>query len=277
MGLAHQAGNEVTLSYRQDRFSRIKERNSTRVEECARNGKLKVLFNSSPLEFRENAVVIEVKGERMELPNDFVWIFAGGTPPNDFLKKVGVQLGSRDLTVEASKEAREQKAVKKEKQAVKTPEAPAPAPVEATAEVKLGIPGEELPKVSYCVDDAQRYEDKDILIIGGGDTAIRAALALGYSGRNRVTLTYRGDHFQRGPAHNRQLVDRLEHEKKVRILRNATVAAITNDSVMVSVAGRLAEIPNDFVFILIGAESEQLFQTPAPPDAPSLARPGVYS
>ena len=277
MGLAHQAGNEVTLSYRQDRFSRIKERNSTRVEECARNGKLKVLFNSSPLEFRENAVVIEVKGERMELPNDFVWIFAGGTPPNDFLKKVGVQLGSRDLTVEASKEAREQKAVKKEKQAVKTPEAPAPAPVEATAEVKLGIPGEELPKVSYCVDDAQRYEDKDILIIGGGDTAIRAALALGYSGRNRVTLTYRGDHFQRGPAHNRQLVDRLEHEKKVRILRNATVAAITNDSVMVSVAGRLAEIPNDFVFILIGSESEQLFQTPAPPDAPSLARPGVYS
>src|SRR5213082_2860334 len=104
MGLAHQAGNEVTLSYRQDRFSRIKERNSTRVEECARNGKLKVLFKSSPLEFRENAVVIEVKGERMELPNDFVWIFAGGTPPNDFLKKVGVQLGSRDLTVEASKD-----------------------------------------------------------------------------------------------------------------------------------------------------------------------------
>ncbi|PYX84014.1 MAG: hypothetical protein DMG70_08095 [Acidobacteria bacterium] len=274
MGLAHQVGNEVTLSYRQDRFSRIKERNSTRVEECVRSGKLKVLFNSTPLEFREHAVVLEVKGERMEIPNDFVWIFAGGTPPYDFLKKIGVQLGSHDLTVEASKEAREQKAAKKEKEVVKTPEAPV---VEAFAEAKLGIAGEDLPKVAYRLDDAQRYEDKDILIIGGGDSAIRAALALGYSGRNRVTLTYRGDHFQRGPTHNRQLVDRLEHEKKVRILRNATVAAITNDSVLVTVAGRPAEIPNDLVFILIDSESEQLFQTPPPAATRTLVRPGSYS
>ena len=274
MGLAHQVGNEVTLSYRQDRFSRIKERNSTRVEECVRSGKLKVLFSSTPLEFREHAVVLEVKGERMEIPNDFVWIFAGGTPPYDFLKKIGVQLGSHDLTVEASKEAREQKAAKKEKEVVKTPEAPV---VEAFAEAKLGIAGEDLPKVAYRLDDAQRYEDKDILIIGGGDSAIRAALALGYSGRNRVTLTYRGDHFQRGPTHNRQLVDRLEHEKKVRILRNATVAAITNDSVLVTVAGRPAEIPNDLVFILIDSESEQLFQTPPPAATRTLVRPGSYS
>src|SRR2546430_2406084 len=131
MGLGHQGGNEGTLSHRRDRFSRIKERNSTRVEECVRSGKLKVLFNSTPLEFREHAVVLEVKGERMEIPNDFVWIFAGGTPPYDFLKKIGVQLGSHDLTVEASKEAREQKAAKKEKEVVKTPEAPV---VEAFAE-----------------------------------------------------------------------------------------------------------------------------------------------
>jgi thioredoxin reductase (NADPH) len=277
MGLAHQVGNNVTVSYRQDRFSRIKERNSTRVEECIRSGKLKVLFNSSPLEFREDAVVIEVKGERMEIPNDFVWIFAGGTPPYDFLRKVGVQLGSSDLTAEASKEAREERAVKKQKEVEKTPEAPAPTAVDAIAESKLGIPGEDLPKVAYRLDDAQRYEDKDILIIGGGDSAIRSALALGYSGRNRVTLTYRGDHFQRGPAHNRQLVDRLEHEKKVRILRNATVAAITNDSALVTVAGRPAEIPNDLVFILIGSESEQLFQTPPPAATTPLVRPGAYS
>ena len=277
MGLAHQAGNQVTLSYRQDRFSRIKERNSTRVEECVRSGKLKVLFNSSPLEFREDAVVLDVKGERVEMPNDFVWIFAGGTPPYDFLRKVGVQLGSRDLTAEASKEAQQEKTAKKEKAAVKTPEVPAPTAAGASAEAKLGIPGEERPKVFYRLDDAQRYEDRDILIIGGGDSAIRAALALGYSGRNRVTLTYRGDHFLRGPASNRQLVERLEREKKVRILRGATVDGITNDSVMVSVAGRVAEIPNDIVFILIGSESEQLFQTPAPAMAVPMSRPSAYS
>ncbi|HYL15747.1 MAG TPA: NAD(P)-binding domain-containing protein [Terriglobales bacterium] len=276
MGLAHQAGNQVTLSYRQDRFSRIKERNSTRVEECIRTGKLKALFNSTPLEFREDVVVMDVKGERQEIPNDFVWIFAGGTPPNDFLKKIGVQLGSRDLTVEASKEA--QQVVAAKKQPVKEVPEAAVAMVEVSAEAKLGIPGEELAKVAYRLDDAQRYEDKDILIIGGGDSAIRAALSLGYSGRNRVTLSYRGDHFQRAPAHNRQLIERLEHEKKIRILRNATVAGITPDSSVVSIGGKLAEIPNDLVFILIGPESEQLFQTPvAQPAGGALARPSAFS
>jgi hypothetical protein len=51
-------------------------------------------------------VVIEVNGTRQEIGNDFVWIFAGGTPPNGFLKKIGVGFGARDLTLEASKEAK---------------------------------------------------------------------------------------------------------------------------------------------------------------------------
>ena len=48
MGLAHQVGNTVTLSYRQAAFSRIKDRNAQRIEECIRKGKLKMLFNSNP-------------------------------------------------------------------------------------------------------------------------------------------------------------------------------------------------------------------------------------
>ncbi len=105
MGLAHQIGNQVTLSYRQDRFSRIKERNLQRIEDYMRTGKLTVLFNSKPVEFRENSVVLDVQGESQELANDFVWIFAGGTPLNDFLKKIGVQIGTRDLTSDARSEA----------------------------------------------------------------------------------------------------------------------------------------------------------------------------
>src|SRR4051812_3653234 len=106
LGLAHQSGNQVTLSYRQAQFSRIKERNSQRIQEAMRSGKLKVLFNSSPVEFTADAVVIDVAGTLQTIPNDYVWIFAGGTPPNDFLKKIGVQFGSRDTTLEASKEAK---------------------------------------------------------------------------------------------------------------------------------------------------------------------------
>ena len=114
MGLAEQIGNQVTLSYRQDRFSRIKERNTLRIEECVRKGKLKVLFNSNPLEFRTDSVTIEVSGQSQEIPNDFVWIFAGGTPPNAFLEKIGVGLGTRDMTLEAGKEARQAAISKRE-------------------------------------------------------------------------------------------------------------------------------------------------------------------
>ena len=104
MGLAHQTGNQVTLSYRKETFSRIKERNAQRIEPCMRSGKVKVLFNSAPVEFKKDSVTLEVNGGRQELPNDFVWIFAGGTPPSDFLKKVGVGFGLHDMTAEGSAE-----------------------------------------------------------------------------------------------------------------------------------------------------------------------------
>jgi len=106
MGLAHQSGNQVTLSYRQAQFSRIKERNSQRIQEAMRSGKIKVLFNSAPVEFTPESVIIDVADTQQTIPNDYVWIFAGGSPPNDFLKKIGVQFGDRDTTLEASTEAK---------------------------------------------------------------------------------------------------------------------------------------------------------------------------
>jgi thioredoxin reductase (NADPH) len=63
-----------------------------------RSGKVKVLFNSNPVEFKPDSVVLDVSGILQVIANDFVWIFAGGVPPNDFLKKIGVEFGMRDLT-----------------------------------------------------------------------------------------------------------------------------------------------------------------------------------
>jgi len=253
MGLAHQVGNKVTLSYRQGQFSRIKERNATRIADSMKSGKVEVLFNSSPLEFKEQSVVVDVGGQQREISNDFVWIFAGGTPPNDFLKKIGVGFGARDMTHDASQEAKQQAA---EKQTITIkPAAATVLPPRVREEAKpveqLGIPGEELPKVVYRLDDAGRYEDSDILIVGGGDAAIHAAIALSHAERNRVTLSYRGDQFQRGPERNRKFIETAEREKKVRILRHCSVAAITPDSVILDVNGKPAEIPNDHVFILL--------------------------
>jgi thioredoxin reductase len=107
-------GNKVTLSYRQERFSRIKERNAKRIEDCISKGKLTVLYNSMPTEVKEGSVVIDVGGAQQEIPNDYVWVFAGGTPPNDFLKKIGVGFGMQDLTLEASREAKQAAIERKE-------------------------------------------------------------------------------------------------------------------------------------------------------------------
>src|SRR5260370_11864684 len=105
MGLALQKGNKVTLSYRKGSFGRIKERNTLRLKEVLGSGKLQVLFNSIPVEFTGSSVFLDVEGAVKEIANDYVWIFAGGVAPNEFLKKIGVGFGSRDLTLETVNEA----------------------------------------------------------------------------------------------------------------------------------------------------------------------------
>ena len=109
MGLAHQVGNQVTLIVSAGAFQPHQGTQAkSALEDCIRSGKVKVLFNSNPVEITPETVILEVGGKPAEIPNDFVWIFAGGTPPNDFLKKIGVQFGAKDLTLEASREARQQ-------------------------------------------------------------------------------------------------------------------------------------------------------------------------
>lgn len=49
--------------------------------------------------------MLEVEGEVREIPNDYVWIFAGGIAPNDFLKSIGIEFGPKDLTAEVVGEA----------------------------------------------------------------------------------------------------------------------------------------------------------------------------
>jgi thioredoxin reductase (NADPH) len=104
MGLACQPGNEVTISYRRDGFHRIKERNAERLEEGMSAGRIKAIFNSTPVEFQKDTITLSVRGQLQVLPNDFVWIFAGGTPPTHFLKKIGVGFGICDVTLEAGQE-----------------------------------------------------------------------------------------------------------------------------------------------------------------------------
>lgn len=110
IGLSIQPGNEVILSYRKKEFMRIKERNAQRLREGQQKGAIKVILNSNPLRFTESTVALDIDGEVREFDNDYVWIFAGGVAPNDFLKKIGVGFGPQDLTAETVREARRQPA-----------------------------------------------------------------------------------------------------------------------------------------------------------------------
>ncbi len=124
---------------------------------------------------------------------------------------------------------------------------------------RLGVPGEELSKVTYRLIEADTYEDKDILVVGGGDSAVEAALALSKASRNRVTLSYRGNTFYRARERNCRMLEDAEKQGRVRIVRNSVVTRILPHCAQLTEGDRAYEIPNHYVFILIGGESPDAF------------------
>jgi len=93
IGLAHQPGNTVYLSYRKPKLFRIKKKNEDRINELFKSGDIKPLFNSSVAEIRGKSVLINIDNKTTEIPNDYVFIFAGGIPPFDILKSMGIAFG----------------------------------------------------------------------------------------------------------------------------------------------------------------------------------------
>jgi thioredoxin reductase len=117
---------------------------------------------------------------------------------------------------------------------------------------RLGVPGEELPKVAYRLGDAAHYDGRHVLVVGGGDSALEAAIALARRPVGSVTLAYRGTAFDRAaPAHRLQ-IDRLEREGRVHVLRSAHVRRIDARSVIVELPARTVKIANDDVIICAG-------------------------
>ncbi|MBZ5700586.1 MAG: NAD(P)-binding domain-containing protein [Acidobacteriia bacterium] len=123
----------------------------------------------------------------------------------------------------------------------------------------LGVPGEDLGKVAYALIEAESYENKEILIVGGGDSALEAAVGLSKHKRNRVTLSYRGENFQRARERNQKFIAEAEAQGLVSVQRNSQVREIREKTVVLDVAGKAVEIANDYVFILIGGVSPEEF------------------
>ena len=119
---------------------------------------------------------------------------------------------------------------------------------------KLGIPGETLEKVAYRLLEAEEINGKDIMVVGGGDSAIESAMLL--AGQNRVTLTYRGDAFSRIKPQNGTKINEAIAAGRVRVLLNSSPVRIEKDSVILSVNSEPKElvIKNDLIYIFAGGE-----------------------
>jgi thioredoxin reductase len=124
---------------------------------------------------------------------------------------------------------------------------------------RLDVAGETLAKVSYRLIEADTYRNQDVLVIGGGDSAIEAALALSKDAHNRVTLSHRGDDFSRARERNRTMLTDCESKGLVRVVRRSNLREIYADRVVLDVEGKPQELPNSYVFVLIGGESPEDF------------------
>lgn len=121
---------------------------------------------------------------------------------------------------------------------------------------RLGVPGEELPKVLNRLHDPAAFSARDALVVGGGDTALETAVALHDAGA-RVSLVHRGSEFVRPKPENRA---RLAAAAGVRVFLESRVRAIGAREVEISDAdGHVRRQPNDVVFPMIGREAPLAF------------------
>ncbi|OGC96697.1 MAG: hypothetical protein A2W25_03380 [candidate division Zixibacteria bacterium RBG_16_53_22] len=119
---------------------------------------------------------------------------------------------------------------------------------------KLGVPGEDRPKVLYQLVDAQSYQNKNLLVVGGGDSAVEAAVGLGRQPGNKVSISYRQAKFARVKLKNEQRINELITQKKVRPIFNSAVKEIREATVLMKAGEDMIEIPNDYVLIFAGGE-----------------------
>ncbi len=89
--------NEVILSYRKDKFARIKPKNREKITEAIADHSLKAIFDSNLVSLNDQSVTIKVNGgdEPRVLENDLVYIFAGGELPTKFLQNAGIEITKR--------------------------------------------------------------------------------------------------------------------------------------------------------------------------------------
>lgn len=117
---------------------------------------------------------------------------------------------------------------------------------------KLGVPGEDLEKVVYRLLDPEQYRSKLVLVVGGGDAALEAALAISSEPGAKVTLSYRSNAFNRVKPKNRQLTEEAQASGRLSVLLESNVKEIKVGSVEIDHKGTKIDLPNDAVIVCAG-------------------------
>jgi thioredoxin reductase len=119
----------------------------------------------------------------------------------------------------------------------------------------LTAPGANLEKVQSLLDDPAEFARQDVLVVGGGDSAVEGAMALAEVGA-RVTLSYRGDGFKRCKIGNQKRLAEMTSARRLAVLLESNVTCFTPDGVTLALSDRSEQmIANQRAFVLIGADT----------------------
>ncbi|HET55899.1 MAG TPA: 4Fe-4S binding protein, partial [Ignavibacteria bacterium] len=118
----------------------------------------------------------------------------------------------------------------------------------------LDIPGEDLPKVFNRLIDPEEAKDEDVLVVGGGDSALETAIAVAECAKS-VALSYRKSSFSRPKEQNEVKLNKLVEEGKIKLLFETNIKEIKESSVvLLDKENKEIELDNSMVFSMIGKE-----------------------
>jgi thioredoxin reductase len=126
---------------------------------------------------------------------------------------------------------------------------------------KLEVDGEEQAKVVYRLIDPQQYERRQVLVVGGGDSALEAAASIAEQPGTTVTLSHRSDSFSRAKAKNRERVETARKSGQLNVLLQSSVKKIGLHDVEIEHKGRRMKIKNDAVIVFAGGILPTAFLT----------------
>ena len=128
---------------------------------------------------------------------------------------------------------------------------------------RLNVPGEDLPKVHHRFVEPYPYVRREVLVVGGGNSAAEAALFLSEEGARTTMAIWREDWENRDPKAGamkhwvRSPLEREITEGRLRVVLYKQIDEITPQSVRLTTdTGESKSIPNDVVFVLVGSDAD---------------------